>query len=30
RPDLLEKRVLIPKESRLLNKILQEQREIQS
>ncbi|EMR8411305.1 tRNA (guanosine(37)-N1)-methyltransferase TrmD, partial [Neisseria gonorrhoeae] len=26
----LEKRVLIPKESRLLNKILQEQREIQS
>ena len=30
RPDLLEKRSLIPKESRLLNKILQEQREIQS
>ena len=30
RPDLLEKRSLIPKESRLLNKILQEQQEIQS
>ncbi|HFC8548612.1 TPA: tRNA (guanosine(37)-N1)-methyltransferase TrmD [Neisseria lactamica] len=30
RPDLLEKRDLIPKESRLLNKLLQEQREIQS
>ncbi|MCF7529737.1 tRNA (guanosine(37)-N1)-methyltransferase TrmD [Neisseria lisongii] len=30
RPDLLEKRRLIPKESRLLQEILQEQREIQS
>lgn len=30
RPDLLEKRDLIPKESRLLKRILQEQREIQS
>lgn len=30
RPDLLEKRSLIPKESRLLKEILQEQQEIQS
>lgn len=30
RPDLLEKRSLIPKETRLLQEILQEQREIQS